>query len=362
MAPPSNKEKVTESDCEGRRMGTEDNFERLPDDVVMVIINKLIHMKTLIRFSLVAKRYSSLVPKTHSLFVELHTVTPPPTFLGRVGGFLSNLVAKFSLRLRGASSVPRPSPSPMAQKISLLKQGFQQVKHLHLHIGASASFKMQTASFKQWVAVGGSQSHFEMCVCLMASSVSCNSNSNSNPSGNGNHGILGSFIEQPDILLTSFTQLLKYQSERHELIRQFVLDLDHKLLETLVFTDDDSKGSFIMGKEEIARLQGKQQVSDPSELLACLLHLPTLDLPQSGYTLTDVIILAAFPVDQDRQLLLLDAAAAEEDENMESYILDHSVFNTWKVFEEAMGHIFNDDFMNHNMNPKFVFYIPYNYL
>ncbi|OMO51704.1 F-box protein [Corchorus olitorius] len=321
-------------------MGSEDNFERLPDDVVMVIINKLIHMKTLIRFSLVAKRYSSLVPKTHSLFVELHTVTPPPTltFLGR---FLRNLVAKFRV----------PSPSPMAQKISLLKQGFQQLKHLHLHIGAS--FKMKTASFNHWVAVGGSQSHFEMCVCLIASSLSCNSNSNSSSNSNSNR-ILGSCIEQPEILLTSFTQLLKYQSERHELIRQLVLDLDHKMLETLVFTDDDSKGSFIMGKDEIARLQGKQEVSDPSELLACLLHLPTLDLPQSGYTMNDVIILAAFPVDQDRELLLVDAE--KEDEKMESYILDHSVLNTWKVFVEAMGHIFNEDFLNDNMNPKFVSY------
>ncbi|OMO51730.1 hypothetical protein CCACVL1_29624 [Corchorus capsularis] len=64
----------------------QDFFQRLPDDVVMLIINKLIRMKTLFRFFLVAKRHSSLVTKTHSLFVDLHT--PPPTLLDRLGGFL----------------------------------------------------------------------------------------------------------------------------------------------------------------------------------------------------------------------------------------------------------------------------------
>ncbi|OMO60920.1 F-box protein [Corchorus capsularis] len=258
-------------------------------------------MKTLIHFSLVAKRYSSLVPKTHSLFVDLNSTPPPtltPTF--NIGGFLRSLVAKLR-------RVPTPNvPKPMNQKLSLIKDGFKQLKHLHLHNGFNPS---SPCSWKSWVCEYGSKSHFETCFCLMASSVMINHDqSNSNPNlsvagtnSNSDINMLAYHDEDPEYFLDLFIKMLKHLRERHDIIRQVVLDC--KLLETVVYIDDSVLGgNFILGKELIARLQGKLEVSnsdpdlDPVELLVWFVHVPTLLLPKSGYTLNDVICISAVPI------------------------------------------------------------------
>ncbi|OMO90581.1 hypothetical protein COLO4_19045 [Corchorus olitorius] len=244
----------------------QEQFQRLPDDVVMLIINKLIHMKTLIRFSLVAKRYSSLVPKTHSLFVDFYIPPPPTSFMGHLGGFLRNLVAKF-----------RRAPNPITQKLSVLKDGFKQLKHLHLHYGvnpSAAAVSLQSGSCNKWESVYGSKSQFETCVCLMASSVvNHDQSNNSNPS---------------------------------------VAD------------------------------------SDPAELLAWVVNVPTLVLPKSGYTMNDVIIILASP-DDDQDHEAVEVMDAEEDDGkLELAILDGSVLKKWQVLDEAVRVILDDDKLEEN--------------
>ncbi|OMO86135.1 hypothetical protein CCACVL1_09800 [Corchorus capsularis] len=336
----------------------QDQFQRLPDDVVMLVINKLIHMKTLIRFSLVAKRYSSLVPQTHSLFVDFYTPPPPTSFMGHLGAFLRNLVAKF-----------RRAPNPITQKLSLIKDGtFKQLKHLHLHYGTvnpSAAVSLQSgSSCNKWVSVYGSKSQFETCVCLMASSVLVNQ-SNSNPSvagnSNTNSDMLAYHNEDPELFLDLFIMMLKHLRERNDIIREVVLDC--KTLETVVFTDDKILGgNFIMGKELIARLQGKLEVSnsDPEELLAWVVHVPTLVLPKSGYTMNDVIIILASPDDQDHETV--EVMDAEEDGDLELAILDGSVLKKWEVLDEAVRVILDDDKLDENTKTLCASYIPFHTL
>ena len=54
----------------------QDQFNRLPNDLVLIIINKLLHAKTLIRLSLVSKRFFPLVFQTDSIFVDLKLLAP----------------------------------------------------------------------------------------------------------------------------------------------------------------------------------------------------------------------------------------------------------------------------------------------
>ncbi|OMO51690.1 hypothetical protein COLO4_37558 [Corchorus olitorius] len=229
----------------------QDLFQRLPDDVVMLIINKLIRMKTLFLFFLVANRYSSLVTKTHSLFVDLHT----PTFLGRLGDFLGNLVAKFK-------RAPTPIvPSPINQKISAIEHGFKQLKHLHLHFGDNYVSPSKPNRFCRSVTLFWS--HIKLCHLVIATSVNQSNFDLDGPVGSSNGDGMDDFIGAEKI----YYNLCPYGYD--------------------CFFGGDV---FIMGKEQIARLQSnEEQVSaNPATLQLSFSVRPKLHVPKSNYTMTNV--------------------------------------------------------------------------
>ncbi|XVF04819.1 hypothetical protein REPUB_Repub05bG0118200 [Reevesia pubescens] len=319
----------------------QDQLNRLPDDVVLLIINKLFHLKTLLRFSLVSKRYSSLVSQTDSLFVELDN--NEPGFLGRVGGFLKNLVAKFT---RASSPNILDSDS---QKVYAISHGFQQIKHLHVHLfdKASAVEPLETGTFSRSVAAFGS--NFEFCHLLMATSVN-----QSNPSVVGGNDDMHGFTNiDLELLVKMLIQMLKNALKKQNCIRKFLLKC--KMLETVVFSDDFLGENFIMGKWQIARLEGYQNqvLADPAELCVFVTYVPTLDLPESGYTMNNVMFVSVIPDDQDAENVeVMDAEAAEEP--MDVAFLNDSDLKKWDVFEEAVRQIVNE-----NREPMHVIRVPY---
>ncbi|GKU93968.1 hypothetical protein SLEP1_g7516 [Rubroshorea leprosula] len=58
-----------------QKVAVGNQFDRLPDDVLLLIINKIIDCRTLIQLSLASKRFNSLVPYTDTVEVCLSSST-----------------------------------------------------------------------------------------------------------------------------------------------------------------------------------------------------------------------------------------------------------------------------------------------
>ena len=201
----------------------QDQFNRLPNDLVLIIINKLLHAKTLIRLSLVSKRFFSLVFETDSIFVDLKLLD----------GF----------------------PNSNSQNLSAILQRFQQIKNLLVGVCAnpSADKPLESGTFLRSVAAFGS--HFEFYHLLIAESLN-----QSNPSVvNGIDVMQYLSNENFKHVLTFLSSSLKLASMMHDLIRGHVLE--RKMLESVVFSDNCVGRKVIMGKKQIARFRSNQGVS-----------------------------------------------------------------------------------------------------
>ncbi|XVF42721.1 hypothetical protein PTKIN_Ptkin01aG0386800 [Pterospermum kingtungense] len=263
-----------------KRQKKQDQFDCLSDDILLLIINKLLTAKALIRLSLVSKRFFSLVFKAHSVSVNLYQRSSREHL-------------------------------PKTQNPCAILSRFQQMKHLYFRICAREPPEGDGSGFFGSVAVFRSQSHFEFCHLLIAESLN-----QSNPSVSAGVDAIHGLGDQ------SSESALKMLGSLYGMIRTIVLE--YEMLESIVFSDDLIKLKVVMmGKEQIARL--RTSTNGISNVRTLAYSVPTLRLGELGYTMKDVLFVRGIAENQNVEEVVMDVP-----------FLNQSDFKDWQVFNGAV--------------------------
>ncbi|XP_051128241.1 F-box protein At4g18380-like [Andrographis paniculata] len=327
-----------------------DHFDRLPDSLILLIIDKIGDVKVLGRCCVVSRRFHSLVPQVDNVVVCVDCVIsdddPSVTssssaavaapvasdksrdpisslfrifFSGLLKPFhsLSQLISSNSSRRAAVSEgfdsetehniVTHHSPTQVLKN-------FNEIKVLRIEL-PSGELGIDDGVLLKWKADFGST--LDNCVIIGASSVihhtvkgnspnSCNNDGN-NGGENDNGSIPESFYTNGGLKLRVVWTIssLIAASARHYLLQPIIAE--HKTLESLVLTDVDGQGVLSMNKEQLEELRVKPlSASSASKrtlvpaLNMRLWYAPHLELP-NGMVLKGATLVAIRPSEQPKK-------------------------------------------------------------
>ncbi|KAF9675488.1 hypothetical protein SADUNF_Sadunf09G0037400 [Salix dunnii] len=284
----------------------EDCFDRLTDDLLLVIFNKLGDAKSLTRCVSVSKRFASLVFEADTVFLSI----PPRKHPLRRNLFkilIGKLIAK-PLHFFHHFIADRPDTNRKAVSFYLPKEvlkQFRQVKTMHIELpsdGGKTGLMEGNDSLLKWKARFGSE--IKNFVILSATSFQKRVRPLSSDDFSENNGeVLTDGQLKLQIVLT--ISCLLAASARHYLMKQ-VLE-EHHALENMIASDVCKQGKVCMGKDEVAEIRNsmKSMVATDSslertrvpDLSMKLWYVPLLELPENGYIMRGATLVVLRPND-----------------------------------------------------------------
>ncbi|XP_072981111.1 F-box protein At4g18380-like [Typha angustifolia] len=280
----------------------QDQFDRIPDSIVLVIFNKLTDVRSLGRCSAVSKRFNSLVPLVHDVYVKIDRVVatdgdpddalnlaPKPRSL--ISNFLkfmlSTLLKPFS-QLQSTNGgnkalLPQLSHHSPAQVL----KNFTHVRNLRIELPAG-DVGTEDGVFLKWRAEFGST--LQSCIVLGGTPVDrkpAPSHQEPSPGEDNNGSIPESFYTNGGLKLRVVWTIssLIAASTRHYLLRQIIKE--HPTLRSLILTDADGQGTLTMGAEQLKEFREKPLAASASsnrtQVPASnmkLRYAPYLELPE----------------------------------------------------------------------------------
>ncbi|XP_062222660.1 F-box protein At4g18380-like [Phragmites australis] len=347
---------------EGSACGAEaaDQFDRLPDAVLLDVFNRIGDVKALGRCALVSRRFHALVPLVDSVFVRVDCVIPddlpphagspqqqeapaaaaavPPArgrgSLAHIARFLLGVIARPIQALgqilspvaatvsRRSAPQPASPPAPAADvshhSPSEVLRSFKELRRLHIEL-PTGELGIDDGVLLKWKADFGST--LGSCVILGASSVSSKppsppnppetdaaDNSAASPESTREPEESGSL---PESLYTNGWLKLRVvwtissliaASARHYLLQPIISD--HATLESLNLTDSDGQGVLTMDKRQLQELRvrpvspsGSSHRTLMPALRMRLYYAPHVELP--GGTLLKGATLVAIRPSED---------------------------------------------------------------
>lgn len=316
--------------------GDDDHFDRLPDSILLLMLNNIADVKSLGRCSAVSRRFRSLVPQVHRVVVRVDCVisddpvSPSEKSRQTGGGPLSSLfrlvfggIAKPLLALgqllgprRGGSlssslavggtiaSEDNESGGVTHHSPTQVLNNFNEIKSLKIEL-PSGELGIDEGVLLRWRADFGST--LDNCVILGASSVIYPNSANPD-SGNlavstsdDNGNIPESFYTNGGLKLRVVWTIssLIAASARHYLLQPIIAG--HETLTSLVLTDADGQGVLCMNKDQLEELRVKPlSASSASKrtmvpaLNMRLWYAPQLELPD-GTVLKGATLVAIRP-------------------------------------------------------------------
>lgn len=273
-----------------------DQFDRLPDSVLLFIFNKIGDVKALGCCSVVSRRFQSLVPQVDNVLVRVDCVisdddsssSPDSSSSGYPSDksrhpisslfrfVFSGLLKPFQSITQFVSVSPRRASSSSDvvdgddfDKNSVthhsptqVLKNFNEIKLLRIEL-PSGELGIDEGVLLKWRADFGST--LDNCIILGASSViqpvtSTTGCSLQNIDGNGendNGSIPDSFYTNGGLKLRVVWTIssLIAASARHYLLQPIISE--HKTLDSLVLTDADGQGVLCMNKEQLEELRVK---------------------------------------------------------------------------------------------------------
>lgn len=315
-----------------------DTFDRLPDSLLLHILNDLRDIKALGRCSAVSKRFHGLVPLVDNILVKVDCVISADdhTSLSLKGKGFFSLFFKFLL-----GSLLKPLHALhhyLAPKRNLLAEvshhspgevlkNFKSVRHLKIEL-PGGELGVEDGVLLKWRAEFGST--LESCVILGASSLL---NFDKQVAGKSSIGYLRRIedvstaeIEEDAATLTASQEdtgsipesfytngglklrvvwtisSLIAASARHYLLQQIICD--HPTLESLILADADGQGTLCMGKRQLRDFRDKPIATSAAfnrtqvpALNMKLWYAPLLDLP-GGSGMKGATLVSIRPSDQ----------------------------------------------------------------
>ncbi|XP_073139155.1 F-box protein At4g18380-like [Henckelia pumila] len=228
----------------------ENSFNKLPDDVVLLIFRKLQDAKSLCISMSVCRSFHSIVPRVSQVFLPMsptkatlgkETVTSEITFMNPVfrslmkpfhGQFISQMINLKSSK----------NDSSYYQPNDVLKP-FQEIRALHVRLPSHGNQK-PSKTFLKWKADFGDQ--LRSCVILGAESWTENKE-------NFHQQRVISDGEMKQRIIWTISCLIA-ASARHHLVRETVKN--QKMIENAVVSDESDQGRLCMNKQQIEELKG----------------------------------------------------------------------------------------------------------
>ncbi|KAE8819393.1 F-box protein [Hordeum vulgare] len=331
--------------------GEEDQFDRLPDAVLLDVFNRIGDVKALGRCALVSRRFHALVPLVDSVFVRVDCVIPDepaPSSAGSpqaaapsrgrgalahiarlvLGGIVRPIQAlgqilspTLAIVSRRSVAPPPASPPPPAGDISHhspseVLRSFKELRSLRIEL-PTGELGIDDGVLLKWKADFGST--LGSCVILGASSVSSKPlpPPMSSPDAADSEATSPDDSREPEELASIPESLhtngglrlrvvwtissLIAASARHYLLQPIIAD--HEMLDSLNLTDADGQGVLTMDKRQLQELRVRPvSVSGNSHrtlmpaLIMRLWYAPHIELP-GGVLLKGATLVAIRPSD-----------------------------------------------------------------
>ncbi|XP_031490899.1 F-box protein At5g46170-like [Nymphaea colorata] len=321
-----------------------DHFDRLPESLLLLVLNRLGDVKALGRCSAVSKRFSSLVPLVESVVVRVDCVisgddddpaasiaapasSSSATTAASSAGSKPRGVVAHLFKLLLSSIILRPI-QVIQQLIGLKRvilaevshhspgevlRCFTELRRLRIEL-PGGELGVDRGALLKWKAEFGSS--LESCVILGATSFrrcddseaeesdSADSERDPNYGTDDQGSIPESFYTNGGLKLRvvwTITSLIA-ASARHYLLQQIVAE--HPTLESLVLTDVDGQGMLCMGKEQLTEF--RRSPIAPSTSSANRTQVPALNMKlwyaprlklASGYVMEGATLVAIRPID-----------------------------------------------------------------
>ncbi|XP_074555834.1 F-box protein At4g18380-like [Curcuma longa] len=278
----------------------QDHFDQLPDSLLLLIFNKLADVHSLGRCLAVSKRFNSLVPLVHDLFVKIDRLVPvdgdcdvaslssPNIFAHLLKLILLTILRPFHHLLSTNGGNKPLSPQASHHSPSQILKNFTQVQNLRIELPAG-DVGTEDGVFLKWRAEFGSS--LQNCVVLGGTKIEHGSNSVNLQGPVEDDGRLPeSFYTDTDgglklRVIWTISSLLA-ASTRHYLLHQIVKE--HTTLRSLVSTDADGQGTLTMGLEQLKEFREKplapssssnRRTQVPASKMK-LRYAPYLELPE----------------------------------------------------------------------------------
>ncbi|KAJ6804692.1 F-box protein-like [Iris pallida] len=255
-----------------------DDFDSLPDSLVLLILNKLADVRSLGRCSAVSRRFNTLVPLVHDVYVKIdHVVTvdgdpddasnsasPKPynLFSQFIKLMIFTLFKPFNNHHNNSSGNKPLFPQLAHHSPAQVLKNFTQVRSLTIELPAG-DVGTEEGVLLKWRAEFGST--LQSCVILGGTWIDRKpASSDQEPSSEESGSIPESFYSNGGLKLRVVWTIssLIAASTRHHLLRPIIKD--HPTLRSLVLTDADGQGTLVMGVEQLKEFREKPLAASAS--------------------------------------------------------------------------------------------------
>ena len=316
----------------------DDQFDRLPDALLLLIFNKLLDAKTLIRCLSVSKRFASLVSQIHTIFLPLpcFVPNPKPRELGFPIKVIKVLVNKLITKpIQFLHHVVSSKPHAAATNSNIsnhflyyspneVLKNFKEIKTLRLELprlGCEMGFNgTGDHSLLKWKAEFGEE--LRSCIVLGATSFQRQEREEQQE-------IRPPLTEEDLQSRVIWTiSCLVSASMRHFLLKQIVGKLP--MLQSVVITDASKQGKLRMVEQQLVDLRNtvknsSEEVLESSlertpipNLCMKLWYVPEMELPASGFAMKGLTLVLIKPASErsisEGDLLLGDLDGEDDEE------------------------------------------------
>ncbi|XP_073023971.1 F-box protein At4g18380-like [Primulina eburnea] len=292
-----------------------DLFDRLPDEIVLSIFNKLHDAKSLCLSMSACKRFHSIVPKVDEVFLsipwkrgkECEEISSKNSFKNIVGRALMRFKPiRFISRMMKFRSRNENNDSTHYVLNDALKH-FDELRALHLRLPCHRFQKLgsrngengsNSTTFLKWKAEFGSQ--LQGCVIVGAKSWSERCENHEDKSGEAERG-----SEQESRVMTEAELKLRIvwtlscliaASARYYLIQETVKD--RKMVENVVVSDESEQGMICLNREQIEEMKelGKGGIlTDCRSLRTKIWYAEKMELPGCGKVMEGATLVVIRP-------------------------------------------------------------------
>ncbi|KAK9151099.1 hypothetical protein Syun_009408 [Stephania yunnanensis] len=317
-----------------------DQFDRLPDSVLLLILNKIRDVKVLGRCCVVSRRFQSIVPQVDNVVVKVDCIISDDDASSSSSSVLSsdkysrNVFSAFVRVFVGGIVKPfqalghflgpkRPPLSPSSSSAlcgvddataaagvthhspTQVLRNFSDIRSLRIEL-PNGELGIGDAVLLKWRADFGST--LDRCVILGSSSITSDEESSSTSSSGGagddSGGVPEPFCTNGALKLRVVWTIssLIAASARHYLLHPIIAD--HQTLNSLVLTDADGQGVLCMNREQLDELRAKPLLASAASkrtlmpaLNMRLWYAQHLELPD-GVVLKGATLVAIRPSDQ----------------------------------------------------------------
>ncbi|KAJ0742252.1 putative F-box protein AUF1 [Helianthus annuus] len=219
-----------------------DGFDRLPDVIILTILNNISDIKTLTRCRTVSRRFNSLVPQSESLVLRVDRVISVDSeddndHVSVIIGFFKSVVKSF----HDFISPPQSSSSSSSSSSSIfyhesqyspvmILRGFERIRELDIELPTGDLWLEKRAAVK-WTAEFGKT--LKSCVIM---GYRCGGVSESDLGGSG--GLKTRVVWTISALIAA--------SARHYMVKEIVKENMH--LKKLIVSDRENEGSVVMNE------------------------------------------------------------------------------------------------------------------